>query len=306
MAASCRAHSGARGAQTRWHSAPVAPVVRVARPAQQVRRERAARRVAIVPARWRCPAQPAGLTRARAAAEAASLPGAEGVRPASQPAEDRGRLPDGEHMCAAARPCGSCRRQPLAPAPAPARSRLFHCRPRCQTPWRATSSCCSTPTSWRRCPPRTTCQRTRSRAASARCAPGGSGSTAAGRAAPRLTRRHALCVRRRHREPCRRPAQVWVKPQLQEDGKVYWRADSDSQLTKAGALLARAALPECAAPLTLTPPAAPPRAWRPSERPRPAAAPAHARSPAPSPPAGPGGAAGQRPQRLHARGDPAR
>lgn len=26
--------------------------------------------------------------------------------------------------------------------------------------------------------------------------------------------------------------QVWVKPELKEDGKLYWRADSDSQLTK--------------------------------------------------------------------------
>lgn len=26
--------------------------------------------------------------------------------------------------------------------------------------------------------------------------------------------------------------QVWVVPELRADGKVYWRADSDSQLTK--------------------------------------------------------------------------
>ena len=26
--------------------------------------------------------------------------------------------------------------------------------------------------------------------------------------------------------------QVWVVPELREDGHIYWRADSDSQLTK--------------------------------------------------------------------------
>lgn len=28
--------------------------------------------------------------------------------------------------------------------------------------------------------------------------------------------------------------QVWVVPELRADGKIYWRADSDSQLTKVG------------------------------------------------------------------------
>lgn len=32
-------------------------------------------------------------------------------------------------------------------------------------------------------------------------------------------------------------SQVWVKPTLKEDGKVYWQADSDSQLTKGLAAL---------------------------------------------------------------------
>ncbi|GAX76859.1 hypothetical protein CEUSTIGMA_g4305.t1 [Chlamydomonas eustigma] len=32
-------------------------------------------------------------------------------------------------------------------------------------------------------------------------------------------------------------SQVWVKPDLREDGKVYWQADSDSQLTKGLAAL---------------------------------------------------------------------
>lgn len=29
-------------------------------------------------------------------------------------------------------------------------------------------------------------------------------------------------------------SQVWVVPTLKDDGKIYWKADSDSQLTKVG------------------------------------------------------------------------
>jgi sulfur transfer protein SufE len=38
---------------------------------------------------------------------------------------------------------------------------------------------------------------------------------------------------------------VWVKPELREDGKVYWRADSDSQLTKGLAALLVLGLSGC-------------------------------------------------------------
>lgn len=31
--------------------------------------------------------------------------------------------------------------------------------------------------------------------------------------------------------------QVWVKPEMRDDGKIYWKADSDSQLTKGLAAL---------------------------------------------------------------------
>ena len=40
-------------------------------------------------------------------------------------------------------------------------------------------------------------------------------------------------------------SQVWVKPELKEDGKVYWSADSDSQLTKGLAALLVLGLSGC-------------------------------------------------------------
>ncbi|KAG1672052.1 hypothetical protein FOA52_008928 [Chlamydomonas sp. UWO 241] len=40
-------------------------------------------------------------------------------------------------------------------------------------------------------------------------------------------------------------SQVWVKPDLRSDGKVYWRADSDSQLTKGLAALLVQGLSGC-------------------------------------------------------------
>jgi len=40
-------------------------------------------------------------------------------------------------------------------------------------------------------------------------------------------------------------AQVWVKPELREDGRVYWAADSDSQLTKGLAALLVLGLSGC-------------------------------------------------------------
>lgn len=40
-------------------------------------------------------------------------------------------------------------------------------------------------------------------------------------------------------------SQVWVKPELREDGKIYWRADSDSQLTKGLAALLVLGLSGC-------------------------------------------------------------
>ena len=39
--------------------------------------------------------------------------------------------------------------------------------------------------------------------------------------------------------------QVWVKPEIREDGKVYWSADSDSQLTKGLAALLVLGLSGC-------------------------------------------------------------
>lgn len=40
-------------------------------------------------------------------------------------------------------------------------------------------------------------------------------------------------------------SQVWVKPELRDDGNVYWRADSDSQLTKGLAALLVMGLSGC-------------------------------------------------------------
>lgn len=40
-------------------------------------------------------------------------------------------------------------------------------------------------------------------------------------------------------------SQVWVKPQLRDDGKIYWQADSDSQLTKGLAALLVLGLSGC-------------------------------------------------------------
>lgn len=42
-------------------------------------------------------------------------------------------------------------------------------------------------------------------------------------------------------------SQVWVSPQLKDDGKIYWRADSDSQLTKGLAALLVQGLSGCTA-----------------------------------------------------------
>lgn len=39
--------------------------------------------------------------------------------------------------------------------------------------------------------------------------------------------------------------QVWVKPTIKEDGKIYWQADSDSQLTKGLAALLVKGLSGC-------------------------------------------------------------
>ena len=39
--------------------------------------------------------------------------------------------------------------------------------------------------------------------------------------------------------------QVWVKPELRADGRIYWSADSDSQLTKGLAALLVAGLSGC-------------------------------------------------------------
>jgi hypothetical protein len=39
--------------------------------------------------------------------------------------------------------------------------------------------------------------------------------------------------------------QVWVKPELRDDGRVYWTADSDSQLTKGLAALLVLGLSGC-------------------------------------------------------------
>lgn len=39
--------------------------------------------------------------------------------------------------------------------------------------------------------------------------------------------------------------QVWVKPEVKEDGKIYWQADSDSQLTKGLAALLVLGLSGC-------------------------------------------------------------
>ena len=41
--------------------------------------------------------------------------------------------------------------------------------------------------------------------------------------------------------------QVWVVPEVRDDGKVYWRADSDSQLTKGLAALLVLGLSGCTA-----------------------------------------------------------
>jgi hypothetical protein len=38
---------------------------------------------------------------------------------------------------------------------------------------------------------------------------------------------------------------VWVKPELRDDGRVYWTADSDSQLTKGLAALLVLGLSGC-------------------------------------------------------------
>jgi sulfur transfer protein SufE len=43
--------------------------------------------------------------------------------------------------------------------------------------------------------------------------------------------------------PC--PCQVWVKPELRADGRIYWTADSDSQLTKGLAALLVLGLSGC-------------------------------------------------------------
>ncbi|GFH21777.1 SufE domain-containing protein, partial [Haematococcus lacustris] len=40
-------------------------------------------------------------------------------------------------------------------------------------------------------------------------------------------------------------SQVWVVPELRDDGKVYWQADSDSQLTKGLAALLVQGLSGC-------------------------------------------------------------
>jgi hypothetical protein len=40
-------------------------------------------------------------------------------------------------------------------------------------------------------------------------------------------------------------SQVWVKPELRDDGKLYWAADSDSQLTKGLAALLVLGLSGC-------------------------------------------------------------
>lgn len=43
------------------------------------------------------------------------------------------------------------------------------------------------------------------------------------------SRKHSCCSER----PCHAPSvQVWVVPELRDDQMVYWKADSDSQLTK--------------------------------------------------------------------------
>jgi hypothetical protein len=85
----------------------------------------------------------------------------------------------------------------------------------------------------------------------------------------RRARRSLLSLRARSRgapradgapPPCGpAPPQVWVKPLLNEDGTLQWRADSDSQLTKVHAACSWAAC--SAAPLPVMPL---PRARRPS------------------------------------------
>lgn len=59
--------------------------------------------------------------------------------------------------------------------------------------------------------------------------------------------RPELCTSTRHaraRHALAR-AQVWVKPELRADGKLYWSADSDSQLTKGLAALLVLGLSGC-------------------------------------------------------------
>ncbi|KIY93938.1 SufE-like protein [Monoraphidium neglectum] len=47
-------------------------------------------------------------------------------------------------------------------------------------------------------------------------------------------------------------SQVWVKPELRDDGRVYWTADSDSQLTKGLAALLVLGLSGCTPQEVLT------------------------------------------------------
>ena len=64
--------------------------------------------------------------------------------------------------------------------------------------------------------------------------------TAWGCVPPSLINKHAASLMQHadmHRTLRRMPRQVWVKPELRDDGKLYWKADSDSQLTKGLAAL---------------------------------------------------------------------